>query len=354
MKLLALFFFILSQAALSCQVLCCVEVVGMAEVGDFMRVKELDGSGEVKSMEALPAGTIMAAFSTVLSNPSTTNVAKIMEIDTPLITGEWSGSFLVSNLGEFSILNIWLKTDGTGFTHIDGSVLASTERKLYYYYSEDTNRNKFMIYVGVGNEPTRFRGFSLLNSDPDKVEFFTHAPFFHNPAGMGPLFTLASVDDPSGKLLAQEISPIDDESDLTLFSPSSGISIASFEDLPISSSSGKITLQDSETWHEVGSAGEPVFQNGWTNYGGDLAILAFRKLPTGEIHIKGVVKGGSANSVIFTLPSNYRPSERRIFPIDIAYGAHGRLTIRTNGEVLLESSGSSQTTYSSIEVKFYP
>lgn len=62
-----------------------------------------------------------------------------------------------------------------------------------------------------------------------------------------------------------------------------------------------------EAWHVVGAAGEPAFQNSWVNYGSGYGDAAFRKRPDGVVELAGMVKSGTANGVIFTLPAGYRP-----------------------------------------------
>jgi hypothetical protein len=69
--------------------------------------------------------------------------------------------------------------------------------------------------------------------------------------------------------------------------------------------SGSITL---DTVHQVGAAGEPVFANDWTNYGAGEPVARFRKFPDGRVRLSGVIKGGSINQPIFTLPVGYRPA----------------------------------------------
>ncbi|BAS54243.1 hypothetical protein NIES2135_05070 [Leptolyngbya boryana NIES-2135] len=55
--------------------------------------------------------------------------------------------------------------------------------------------------------------------------------------------------------------------------------------------------------------------NGWTSStGGGFPTIAYRKLPTGAVVLQGVAtKTTPANSVIFTLPTGYRPSATRRF-----------------------------------------
>lgn len=63
-----------------------------------------------------------------------------------------------------------------------------------------------------------------------------------------------------------------------------------------------------EDWHAVGAVGEPAFQNGWVNYGDIWSTCEFYKDQIGIVHVKGLVKSGTINSVIFTLPVGYRPT----------------------------------------------
>jgi hypothetical protein len=67
-----------------------------------------------------------------------------------------------------------------------------------------------------------------------------------------------------------------------------------------------------EAWHEIGAAGEPAFQHGWTNEdpAGEVTA-AYYKDPFGVVHLKGLVASGT-NEVIFTLPAAYRPSKNLI------------------------------------------
>lgn len=60
-----------------------------------------------------------------------------------------------------------------------------------------------------------------------------------------------------------------------------------------------------DTWHAIGSGGEPAFANGWVS---DTASPAgFRKFPNGVVQLRGAVKSGTAGLTIFTLPVGYRP-----------------------------------------------
>jgi hypothetical protein len=62
-----------------------------------------------------------------------------------------------------------------------------------------------------------------------------------------------------------------------------------------------------DTWHSIGTSGQPAFSSGWVNYGSTLATAAFRKDPMGKVQMRGRVMNGTAG-LICTLPVGYRPS----------------------------------------------
>jgi len=97
-------------------------------------------------------------------------------------------------------------------------------------------------------------------------------------------------------------------------------------------------------WHYVGQAGEPPFQNGWSQYGGGWPIMSFRKDATGWVSLSGLVTGGTVagGTPIFTLPAGYRPVARAgftqglRFPV-VANNAFGASNVYCDGRVDLES-----------------
>lgn len=86
-------------------------------------------------------------------------------------------------------------------------------------------------------------------------------------------------------------------------------------------------------WHEVGASGEPVFQNSWGNAGGLYDTLAFRIDSSGYTHLKGRATGGAANTIIFTLPVNYRPDKTQLYSPKLE--TSGYIEINSSGEVNL-------------------
>lgn len=82
----------------------------------------------------------------------------------------------------------------------------------------------------------------------------------------------------------------------------------------------------------------PTLQNNWEAYGGIHSQPAFRRTSAGLIKLKGIVRyGTNGDSVVFTLPSGYRPTTQLTFFTE-ASGGIARLDIRTNGEIRLIST----------------
>jgi hypothetical protein len=69
-----------------------------------------------------------------------------------------------------------------------------------------------------------------------------------------------------------------------------------------------------DTWHTVGTTGEPAFANGWRQLGGSVGQYgpaSFRKDPLGFVMLKGLIDKNGGNWIpgetIFTLPTGYWP-----------------------------------------------
>jgi len=76
----------------------------------------------------------------------------------------------------------------------------------------------------------------------------------------------------------------------------------------------------------------PTFQNSWVNYGDIYETAGYIKDALGFVHIRGLVKSGTANTTIFTLPVGYRPNKSEIFTV-MANQAICRLEVSANGTV---------------------
>lgn len=76
------------------------------------------------------------------------------------------------------------------------------------------------------------------------------------------------------------------------------------------------STSDVESVREVGTVGNPSFQNSFTNFGGGWETVGFWKDPFSMVHLHGLVTNASDKSGfnIFTLPTGYRPADNLLFP----------------------------------------
>lgn len=88
-----------------------------------------------------------------------------------------------------------------------------------------------------------------------------------------------------------------------------------------------------ESWHFVGSAGEPAFQNGWSNFGESYMTARFKRLPDGLVVMAGLIKSGvtSVGTVFWTFPASYRPSAVIQFSAN-AVTVHQRVEVNAAGQ----------------------
>ncbi len=97
---------------------------------------------------------------------------------------------------------------------------------------------------------------------------------------------------------------------------------------------GKVTDErnyaDGENWIA------PSLSNSWVNYGGSYSTAGYYKDPLGIVHIRGMVKDGTADTAVFTLPAGYRPEHLlvpRAVGIPNALGGNPGVEISTAGVV---------------------
>lgn len=86
----------------------------------------------------------------------------------------------------------------------------------------------------------------------------------------------------------------------------------------------------------------PTLLNSWVNFGGTYDVTGYFKDSFGIVHIKGFVKSGTANSIMFYLPPNYRPAGTQVFSVPTSGGGgdiYGTLSIGTDGAVKQYSVG---------------
>jgi hypothetical protein len=101
------------------------------------------------------------------------------------------------------------------------------------------------------------------------------------------------------------------------------------------------TLAPIEAWHEVGAAGQPAFQNGWTNFGAPWSTAAFAKDSAGFVHLKGTLTAGTFGfgAAAFTLPAGYRPAQNFFLPVAVQRNAY----IDTAGVISFAQVGAETT-----------
>jgi hypothetical protein len=101
------------------------------------------------------------------------------------------------------------------------------------------------------------------------------------------------------------------------------------------------SLAPAEAFHVVGAAGQPSFQNSWTNFGGGFAQASFYKDQIGIVHLKGVITGGTVGSTAFVLPTAYIPPENMAFAATAGTGTPKTVSVNvfTNGNVFIFNNG---------------
>lgn len=77
----------------------------------------------------------------------------------------------------------------------------------------------------------------------------------------------------------------------------------------------------------------PTLINSWVNTGSPEAEAGYCKDAFGWVHLKGSIEAGNSGSVAFTLPSGYRPVERRRLPTTSNGGQNGNIRIDSSGDV---------------------
>lgn len=57
----------------------------------------------------------------------------------------------------------------------------------------------------------------------------------------------------------------------------------------------------------------PTLINSWSNHSASYASAGYYKDNSDVVRLRGLIKGGSAGSNMFVLPTGYRPSSREVF-----------------------------------------
>lgn len=78
--------------------------------------------------------------------------------------------------------------------------------------------------------------------------------------------------------------------------------------------------------------------NGWTNYGGGTGVAKV-SLANGIVRFKGAIATDGVDPTAFVLPPGMRPNKNVYIPVDLCDAHNGRLFIRSNGSVDVQSEG---------------
>jgi hypothetical protein len=85
----------------------------------------------------------------------------------------------------------------------------------------------------------------------------------------------------------------------------------------------------------------PFLLNNWVNY--DTSVFnpaQYRKDGDGVVWLRGLVKGGAAGSIIFSLPLGYRPTNRQLHGVCTSESVMGRVDVYKDGRVQIVNGSS--------------
>lgn len=131
-----------------------------------------------------------------------------------------------------------------------------------------------------------------------------------------------------------------------------GASGAAGPGVPTGGTTGQVLAKNSGTDYDTAwttpSGASPgawtavSFQNSWANFASGFHNVEYRKV--GDIvYLRGMAKSGASGSVVFTLPSGFRPTADMIFAIvgnaSFAYLTIGGVSNATPGVVVVTGSG---------------
>jgi hypothetical protein len=121
----------------------------------------------------------------------------------------------------------------------------------------------------------------------------------------------------------------------------------------------RTALQSSGTYFPAGkylpstvSLTAPTLGNSWVDYGSGFDGAGYYKDADGTVYLQGLIKDGTATNgtVLFTLPSGYRPGRRLVFLVVTAGSpvATGRIDVFSNGEVQIVTGSNTWLSLSGI------
>jgi hypothetical protein len=114
--------------------------------------------------------------------------------------------------------------------------------------------------------------------------------------------------------------------------------VASFDSNNFTVSFGTVSLKDN-FWTTVF---DPQMSNGWIKYSSSWPTLQYRKEADGSVRLRGLIRGGTIGTTIYTLPVGYRPALDETWAVasDTSSGT-GRVSISSSGTIVARSGSNS-------------
>ncbi len=78
--------------------------------------------------------------------------------------------------------------------------------------------------------------------------------------------------------------------------------------------------------------------NGWQNYGSPYQAAGYRLDGNNMVHLSGVLKDGTIETIFLELPINMRPAYTLRFPVASDADSVGSITINRHGQVTAEAA----------------
>lgn len=98
-------------------------------------------------------------------------------------------------------------------------------------------------------------------------------------------------------------------------------------------------------WSEIPDAN---LSNSWVYFGAPYNTPAYLKDTLGFVHLKGLIKNGSAfNAVMYTLPAGYRPV-KNLYISTVSNNLFGVLEVKSTGEILCQVGSTAHVSWDNI------
>lgn len=260
-------------------------------------------------------GTVKLWNTTGLTGPASAGIVYIdtVEFDTDTVNN-WTPATLPANV---SPLDVWHSVGATGEPAFTNAWVNYAGGYQTAQFRKDQNgRVTLRGLIGSGTVSTGATGVA-----------------FTLPVGYRPAYHLL-FDAWSGGTASRI--DIDIDGTVKMYNGATPFSLDGIQfDTDTVQTVSSSVAQPMDTWHTVGSTGEPPFQNSWVNYDTTTyAAAGFRKTPDGRVSVKGLVKTGATSTVVFTLPVGYRPPRTVSFVAQVS-GGTCQVMVQSDGSVLV-------------------